>query len=283
MSSQSSTLNTPWMRKDENDLYFNGIKINLDDYRVIKQTDALKFPYRRKFVFIDQYLNLYEDYKKIVIPYEKLLYKVDNIFKLNLVPFGLGLDMTPLELFRKAILGLYLPHKMDIRFTDNNSDNLTPKNIIVNDKPVSKIIEYRYNGLLKRTPQEDRLFNILDSKSCRSKLSTLCPNNWKKKKNLEVIEQGLFRSEKSFYLVDFVIKGFNAGSLGIELDGYYHFTDDGKLYDLYRDAEILSTYNIKLLRISNNKFDAMSDLDIINLLHNTVQNLSTANKIIPIR
>lgn len=223
-----------------------------------------KIPFYRENVFVDESLNLYEDYKGIVIPYKNLL---KSNGKLSLGEFGIKYDYTPFQLFRKGLLGLYLPNKFDIKFKDNDAKNLSVNNVVINNKPVTKIIEYRYNGLKNRTPQEKKLWEFINSSTLKTYFRKFWGNNRSKGKHLEFFEQSVFRSDKSFYLVDCIINGLQKGSLGLELDGSQHYTEDGLAYDLDRDMDILENYGVNLIRIPNKQFDSMGLLDFQKFLH----------------
>jgi very-short-patch-repair endonuclease len=53
------------------------------------------------------------------------------------------------------------------------------------------------------------------------------------------------------FIVDFYC---SSARLIIEIDGSQHYTDEGKEYDTFR-TEILSKYNLSLIRFSNNEID----------------------------
>ena len=199
--------------------------------------------------------------------------------RVSLGIFGIKHDMTPLELFRKALLGLYRSGKYNIEFKDGDNTNISIANIKFNGKLSNRIFEYRYNGLKKRTPQEHRLWKFINTANFKKYLRLNWINNthnWRGKR-IEFFEQSSFRSKNSFYLIDCVISGLtakNIGSLGIELDGSQHFSTEGFAYDLDRDMELFETYDIALIRIPNKQFDVMDDEQLTEFLHKKIIEVS---------
>ena len=80
-----------------------------------------------------------------------------------------------------------------------------------------------------------------------------------------------FRRQHSFgdYILDFYCP---SESLAIELDGYHHFTEEGKQLDQERDL-FLKEHGINVLRFSNNQVTK----DIKNVLQKIKSNFKSDN------
>lgn len=192
----------------------------------------------------------------VKIPYLTSPYSVDqdhnfydgaSVVQLQDVLDGEWLDLTKVDIYGKItlvssyskhLLGLLNP-RIDISIVDGDSD--LRNRIKVAGRSANRLLQFRFSNFNSPTPHELKV---------REALST----NFR---SYKIVEQACAFHDDGFYFLDFLITDGDR-KLGIEADGYYHFTRDGIIYDKVRDALIWNLYGIDILRLSNSEIESMS-------------------------
>lgn len=214
---------------------------------------------------VDENLTFYHNkgtFKLEDITYVEKVTKID-FSKMGLVGFH---NLTLNAAYKAFVLGLPVK-SVEPSFLDGNTKNLSISNITINGKPIDSLLKFRSENSTNLTPQESRLFTFLLKSEFSKKLFT-------SRTKYNFIHEASCPHQDGFYLADFFLTGLSQKVI-IELDGKQHYTERGLIYDNIRDNTISEVLGVKILRITNQFFDMMSDVQLFSHINNFI-NQSTS-------